>query len=199
MGNLVFKNPANQALAADAGGVEAVVAAMKAQPKSAAVAERGAAALGNLGAKNTLNQARVGAAGGIETIVDSLARFQDHAGVQEQGFRALRNLSALDDATITAAEEAKEQGKAAAAGVGAQAAAAAGRFGMSAIPAALRAYVAKLRAEHERGCAPLSHMLKSLDVAFGTADSAVLTEVEALRARVKNAVETIDSASRAEF
>ena len=204
----MFKHQANQALAADAGAAAAIVGAMRSHSKVAAVQERAAAALGNLGFKNVTTQRQVAAAGGVEAIVDALARFGDHAGVQEQGFRALRNLAALDDATIAAADEdsAKEAAGGGAGGSGGPgggappaAAAMAGRFGMAAIPAALRAYAAKMRAQHQRGCVPLTQLFQQLDLALG-GETSVLSESAALRAKVRSTLAALESRDmRTEF
>jgi hypothetical protein len=118
-------------------------------------------------------------------------------------------LAALDDATIAAADEEESRAANAAAGSAkpqgapdgpaTAAAAMAGRFGMAAIPAALRAYAAKLRAQHQRGCVPLTQLFQQLDMALG-GEASVLSESAAMRAKVRStlaALETRDQ--RAEF
>ena len=192
LGNLTFKNPENQALAAASGGVEAVIAAMKAHAKVPLVQERGCAALGNMGFKNADNQRRITVSHGMEVIVEAISRFGDHAGVQEQGFRSLRNLALLDERDVSAAVDAPGGG----AGAAQADTAVEMPTSLSGVPGALRAYVASLKRQQERGCLPLGRIVRQLDTlnVLGLKDSPgeAMSEADMLRIRVRQALERVD-------
>ena len=72
-----------QVAIAAAGGIEAVVAAMRAHAGSAVVQEYARWALCNLAFNNADNQFAIAAAGGIEAVVAAMRAHAGSAGVQE--------------------------------------------------------------------------------------------------------------------
>ena len=75
-----------------AGGVETVVAAMRAHASSAGVQQQACGALRNLSAGNAENKTVIGNAGGVEAVVAAMRAHASSAGVQEQARGALRIL-----------------------------------------------------------------------------------------------------------
>jgi hypothetical protein len=80
---------------ASKGGIEAVVGAMSDHGSSAAVQERGCAALVNLAA-NAENKVAVAAKGGIEAVVRAMSGHGSSAAVQGYGCWALHNIAWSD-------------------------------------------------------------------------------------------------------
>ena len=77
-----------------AGGIEAVIAAMKEHRTNAGLQEQACGALINLAANNnTDNKVRIAGVGGIEAVVAAMAANKASAGVQEQACGALRSLA----------------------------------------------------------------------------------------------------------
>ena len=74
----------NQVKIASAGGIEAVVGAMRQHLAVAGVQEQGCWALSNLAA-NADNKVKIASAGGIEAIVRAMTQHPSAAGVQEGG------------------------------------------------------------------------------------------------------------------
>jgi hypothetical protein len=71
----------NQVKAGGCGAIEAVVAALRAHPSSAAVQENGCSALINLAA-NANNQVKAGGCGAIEAVVAAMKRHLSNAKAQ---------------------------------------------------------------------------------------------------------------------
>jgi hypothetical protein len=90
---LILEQRDNRDALAAAGGIEAVLAALRAHPGAANVQERGCLALGNLAASHAANQTAVAAAGGIEAVVAALRAHSGAANVQDYGCYALRLLA----------------------------------------------------------------------------------------------------------
>jgi hypothetical protein len=128
--SLVYSNAENWTRAWAAGGVEAVVAAMRAHASDARVQERGCWALESLVYSNAENRTRAGAAGGVEAVVAAMRAHASDARVQEHGCWALRNLGS---------NNAENKKRAGAAG------------GVEAVVAAMRAHASDARVQ-ERGC-----------------------------------------------
>ena len=76
--------------------IEAVVDSMRASPQSAAVAERGCAALRNLAANNDVNSVRIAQYGGVLAVIAAMRSMPEHAKLLEQACGALRNLAFND-------------------------------------------------------------------------------------------------------
>ena len=115
-------------------GIEAVVAAMKANLQNAAFQESGCRALRNI-AFLADNRQKVAAAGGIEAVVAAMQAHAGVAAVQEQGCWALCNIAVLAD----------NQPKVAAAG------------GSEAVVAAMNAHTG-VAAVQQYGCAALCNI-----------------------------------------
>jgi hypothetical protein len=84
-------NNVNKVKAGGCGAIEAVVAALRAHPSSAAVQENGCTALRNLAA-NDANKVKAGGCGAIEAVVAALRAHPSSAAVQENGCTALRSI-----------------------------------------------------------------------------------------------------------
>ena len=94
LANIAADAADNKKKVADAGGIEAVVAAMNAHTRVADVQKNGCAALGNI-AMLAETKRMVAAAGGIEAVVAAMEAHLNNADVQENGCGALRNIAAL--------------------------------------------------------------------------------------------------------
>ena len=81
----------NRAHIADAGGIEAIVAALYAHPSSAPVQRNGSYALRNL-ARNDANRALMAEAGVIEAVLAALEAHPANPDVQRNGCAVLGNL-----------------------------------------------------------------------------------------------------------
>ena len=96
----------NEQLAAEAGAIDAIVAAMQAHPQVVEVQVEGCRVLRNVccgtEAAGGARKQRVADAGAIEAIVAALQAYPQEAGVQEQGCRALRNVCCGTDAAGSA-------------------------------------------------------------------------------------------------
>ena len=75
-----------------AGGVKAVVDAMRAHPTNADMQRYGCGALRALADGNAENKARIGEARGVQAVVDALRAHRTNADVQEYGCFARRKL-----------------------------------------------------------------------------------------------------------
>ena len=80
------------AAVAKAGGIKAVVVAVREHRADRGVAEAGRWAVKNLAAANDANKAAIAEAGGIEAIVAALEQHPADAAVQEQGCWALMGI-----------------------------------------------------------------------------------------------------------
>jgi len=83
---------ANQTAVAAVGGIEAVVAALRAHPSVEAVQRSGCLALSSLVDGHAANQTAVAAVGGIETVLAALRTHPSVEAVQIGGFLALSSL-----------------------------------------------------------------------------------------------------------
>jgi hypothetical protein len=72
------------------------------------------------------------------------------------------------------------------------------RFGLAALPGALRAYAQRLRTSKDRTCMPLASMLRQLDATFSSRADPMLSETGAvsMRNRVRAALERVEHGSR---
>lgn len=86
---------------AEAGGIDAVVAAMRLHPAEPDVQRNGCLALANLAANNHDNRRLISAAGGVASVLHAM-RMHQTPSVQKDGCRALMNLAADDDLVIKA-------------------------------------------------------------------------------------------------
>jgi hypothetical protein len=89
---LAAGNAGNRVAIAEAGGVQAVVGAMKLHQGIAAVQEMGCGALMNL-ALNAGNRMAIGEAGGVQVVIDAMKIHEGIAEIQRWGCRALMNLA----------------------------------------------------------------------------------------------------------
>ena len=80
---------------AAAGGIEAVVDALKQHPSNIIVQQDGCSALWNLAPNSNDNQKAIAAAGGIEAVVAALTQYPDN--VQQIGCNALWGFAANND------------------------------------------------------------------------------------------------------
>jgi len=86
----------NKAAIARAGGIDAVVAGMRAHRSNEWVQEDGCSALRNLARSDDFKTA-IARAGGIEAVVAGMRAHRSIAKVQEDGCSALRNLALNDE------------------------------------------------------------------------------------------------------
>jgi len=91
---MAFYFAQDQALIVRAGGVDAVVQAMRLHPTCPIIQEQGCMALRYFGTRHPDNQTRIGAAGGVDAVLLAMASHPMFKGVQEQGLLALRELTA---------------------------------------------------------------------------------------------------------
>ena len=82
----------NKELIADAGGIEAIIGAMKMFPAHLNLQHNAVAALWNLGG-NIANKERIASANGVHTIIRSMDTHREHPHIQRSALGALRTLS----------------------------------------------------------------------------------------------------------
>ena len=83
----------HQVKIAKAGGIEAILRAMRGHGGDAEVQAQGCGAFRNLAVKNADNKVKIGEAGGIEAILGAMRGHEGDAEVQKQGCRALCNFA----------------------------------------------------------------------------------------------------------
>jgi len=78
----------NKVAVAKAGGIKAVITAMRNHASHAGVQHYGCRALTSIAYKNWDNKVAVAKAGGIEAIITAMRNHASHAGVQHWGCKA---------------------------------------------------------------------------------------------------------------
>jgi len=92
--DLVMKTKTNAKLAVEAGGLEAIVQALRQRPNSEAVQWKASGALGCLIAHNTQLQTSAGQVGGVELLISALRGHPNSVVVQDKASEALRHIVA---------------------------------------------------------------------------------------------------------
>lgn len=85
--------PENRVKVHDSGGIEAIIAAMKANIDRVGTVENALLAIGNATFESVENKSTVGRCGGITAIIEAVERHRLSERIQEHGCRVLRNLS----------------------------------------------------------------------------------------------------------
>jgi hypothetical protein len=104
LGNLAL-NSANRASIRSAGGIRAVVEAMRGLKEEAWVQGFGCSALKNLAANNKENRDAIRECGGIRSVVEAMRRHQQDASVQERGCGALMILALNEENKLAIVNE----------------------------------------------------------------------------------------------
>ena len=94
--NLSVKNCDNSIKIAAQGGIDAILTAMKAHPKVAAVQQEACGAICGLLVQNPNAEVEIAAKGGIEAILATMKEHLEDAEVQRLSCAALTNLSGND-------------------------------------------------------------------------------------------------------